>query len=151
MLTLTVCAALSAAGLAVSFLTAWRRRFVAATRLAALSLLPIGLALSGLLGMFGDIARSVGSWAADLVMDPEVWVGFGVLALSVVLYVVARLAGARTARRHTVEVPERGGAPGQDAGRTPPAVSGRRESARSKPDGGEDFSDIEAILKKHGI
>ncbi|WP_461030548.1 hypothetical protein, partial [Streptomyces sparsus] len=96
MLTVTVCAALSAAGLAVSFLTAYRRRYVAATRLAALSLLPIGLAMAGLVGLGGRIIRAVGSWAADLVLKPTVWAGFAVLALSVVLYVIARFAQART-------------------------------------------------------
>ena len=79
MLTVTVCAALSAAGLAVSFLTAYRRRFVAATRLAAVSLLPIGLAMAGLVGLGGKIIQAISSWAADLVFKPTVWVGFAVL------------------------------------------------------------------------
>ncbi|WP_340563023.1 hypothetical protein [Streptomyces sp. GSL17-111] len=151
MLTVTVCAALSAAGLAVSFLTAWRRRFVAATRIAAISLLPIGLALSGLLGMFGDVARSIGSWAADLVLDPGVWIGFGVLAVSVVLYVVAHVAGGRSARRG--RAPEAaGGAPAAGSGRAAAPVEGRKPGGRTPSQGGgDDFSDIEEILKKHGI
>ncbi|MBD3931641.1 hypothetical protein IF129_08715 [Streptomyces chumphonensis] len=151
MLTVTVCAALSAAGLAVSFLTAWRRRFVAATRIAAISLVPIGLALSGLLGMFGDVARSIGSWAADLVLDPGVWIGFGVLAVSVVLYVVARVAGGRSARRGRA-AEAAGGAPATGPGRSAAPVEGRRPGGSApSPGGGEDFSDIEEILKKHGI
>ncbi|MGO4753376.1 hypothetical protein AB4212_33010 [Streptomyces sp. 2MCAF27] len=47
MLTDTVCAAASAAGLAVAFVTAYRKRFLAATRIAAYALLPVGLAMTG--------------------------------------------------------------------------------------------------------
>ncbi len=40
MLTSTVCAAVSAAGLGIAALTAYRKRFLAATRIAAFSLVP---------------------------------------------------------------------------------------------------------------
>ncbi|MBB1242858.1 hypothetical protein GL263_04640 [Streptomyces durbertensis] len=151
MLTITVCAALSAAGLAVSFLTAYRRRFVKATRLAAISLLPIGLAMAGLIGLGGKIVQAFSTWAADLVFKPSVWAGFAVLALAVVLYLVAGFAQARSgggARREPAE----GGGRGQTA--APPAASPpalRRGGGREAAPAGEDFSDIEAILKKHGI
>ncbi|MBW1604179.1 hypothetical protein JJV70_19135 [Streptomyces sp. JJ66] len=152
MLTLTVCAALSAAGLAIAFLTAWRRRFVRATRIAAVALLPIGLALSGLLGLAGEVGRAAGSWAADLVVDPQVWTGFAVLALAVVLYVAARFAGARSARRGGGRAARRAESPAGQGAQSPaersrPAVA----PANKPPGGGEDFSEIEAILKKHGI
>lgn len=153
MLTVTVCAALSAAGLAVSFLTAYRRRFVAATRLAAVSLLPIGLAMSGLIGLGEKVVRAFASWAADLVFKPTVWAGFAVLALAVVLYVVARFAQSRSSG------PSQGGAAGaESAGRpaapsanAPRPVGSGRAAGPAQQSEGEDFSDIEAILKKHGI
>ncbi|OEV10652.1 hypothetical protein AN220_31070, partial [Streptomyces nanshensis] len=94
MLTTTVCAALSAAGLAIAFLTAWRRRFAAATRLAAVALVPVGLAMSGLVGLGGKIGKAVGGWAADLVLKPTVWAGFAVLACAVVLWIIGRAAAA---------------------------------------------------------
>ena len=164
MLTTTVCAALSAAGLAVAFLTAWRRRFVRATRIAAVSLVPVGLAMSGLVGLGGKIGKAFGTWAADLVMKPTVWAGFGVLAVAVVLYVVARFAGGRASvsegggRRERKAARAASGAqatsPGAD---TPSLGSAPVPAAKAKPKSsstsgaGEDFSDIEAILKKHGI
>lgn len=156
MLTVTVCAALSAAGLAVSFLTAYRRRFVAATRLAALSLVPIGLAMAGLIGLGGKIVRAFSSWAADLVFKPTVWAGFAVLALAVVLYLIARFAQARSAGAPAPAAEPGASAP---AGRqsapaptaAPPAVRSGRGKAPAQQSGTEDFSDIEAILKKHGI
>ena len=156
MLTTTVCAALSAAGLAVAFLTAWRRRFVSALRIAAFALLPVGLAMAGLISLGGKIGTAVGGWAADLVFKPTVWTGFGVLALAVVLYVVARVAGRRGAGATSAR-PERSPQTRGESG--VPAVGGGSaaeggksgKSAGSQSGGSEDFSDIEAILKKHGI
>ncbi|MBB1260505.1 hypothetical protein [Streptomyces alkaliterrae] len=149
MLTITVCAALSAAGLAVSFLTAYRRRFVKATRLAAISLLPIGLAMAGLIGLGGKVIQAFSSWAADLVFKPTVWAGFAVLALAVVLYLVAGFAQARSGGGTRREPAEDGGRPAAPPAASPPAL--RRGGGREAAPAGEDFSDIEAILKKHGI
>lgn len=175
MLTTTVCAALSAAGLAVAFLTAYRRRFAAATRIAAFALVPIGLAMAGLIDLAGEVGRAVGGWAADLVLKPTVWAGFGVLAVAVVLYVVARVAAGRGSdsghgrpsrreRRAAARAERQQTAGGQDpagalgaagaggaggaAASGAGASKGRREAGKGED---EDFSDIEAILKKHGI
>ncbi|AXK37134.1 hypothetical protein DVA86_06495 [Streptomyces armeniacus] len=169
MLITTVCAALSAAGLAVAFLTAYRRRFVAATRIAAFALLPVGLAMAGLVELGGEVGKAVGDWATDLVFKPTVWSGFGVLAVAVVLYVIARFAAGRAGAQQGAAGPSRkerraaaraeraqASAPGASA---PSLGPGKKEAG--KPAGGsggsggagagEDFSDIEAILKKHGI
>ncbi|MFF8286952.1 hypothetical protein ACF1DY_18035 [Streptomyces albus] len=155
MLTTTVCAALSAAGLAIAFLTAWRRRFAAATRIAAVALVPVGLAMSGLVGLGGKIVRAFGSWAADLVLKPSVWGGFAVLACAVVLWIAARLASGRGGAKEgrATGGRQRGKRPhaSEPAAGTP--ALGSPAPAASRPAGApdEDFSDIEAILKKHGI
>ncbi|MBO8190754.1 hypothetical protein ITI46_03435 [Streptomyces oryzae] len=165
MLTTTVCAALSAAGLAVAFLTAWRRRFAAATRLAAVALVPVGLAMSGLVGLGGKIGRAFGSWAADLVLKPTVWAGFAVLACAVVLWIIGRAAAGRTASKSSrgqtratepaagaPALPSSGPAATQRKAKQEKTKPGKTGQGKGKPaDPGEDFSDIEAILKKHGI
>ncbi|WP_314173347.1 hypothetical protein [Streptomyces winkii] len=172
MLTTTVCAALSAAGLAVAFLTAFRRRFAAATRIAAFSLVPVGLAMAGLIGLGGKIGKAVGTWAADLVLKPSVWAGFAVLAVAFVLYVIGRFAGRRSRRKGRTgreeTRPAAPSAPGRAAASgtasTPAlgsAASASTTGQERKPASGkqekssggdtDDFSDIEAILKKHGI
>ncbi|MBZ4323994.1 hypothetical protein [Streptomyces huiliensis] len=151
MLTSTVCAAVSAGGLGIALLTAYRKRFLAATRIAAFALIPIGLVMTGII-----------DWVTDLVFKPTVWAGFGVLALSALLFMVSRAAERRRAGGHTL--PDGGGAGGPDAlapGASAPAVgpaaghSADRPKGRSKPKGrkgtGGEFDDIEAILKKHGI
>ena len=144
MLTDTVCAAVSAAGLGIACLTAYRRRFLAAARIAAYALVPLGLAMTGLL-----------DWLAALVFRPSVWVGFGVLGLSWVLFMVSGAAGRRAAAARL-----RDGTPAPGASEPALGPGGKSSGSRaattpkSKAGGGsgsDDFSDIEAILKKHGI
>lgn len=62
MLTSTVCAAVSAAGLGIAAITAYRKRFLAATRIAAYSLIPIGLVMTGVI-----------DWVTGIVFKPVVW------------------------------------------------------------------------------
>ncbi|MER7396653.1 hypothetical protein ABT381_14140 [Streptomyces sp. NPDC000151] len=149
MLTSTVCAALSAAGLGIAALTAFRRRFLAATRIAAFALIPIGLVMTGVI-----------DWITGLVLKPTVWAGFGVLALSALLFLLSRFAERRSGRRkerRAAAAAQHGGAvaPGASA---PSLGTGQetapRPAAKPARQGGganDDFSDIEAILKKHGI
>lgn len=158
MLTSTVCAAVSAAGLGIAVLTAYRKRFLAATRIAAYSLIPVGLVMTGVV-----------DWVTKIVFRPTVWAGFGVLALSVVLFMASRAAERRRDRSGAGGREERAAAPkGSGKGRAEAVAPGA--SAPSLPGAGpaaaprhgasgangasaptDDFSDIEAILKKHGI
>lgn len=167
-LTATVCVALSGAGLATALLTAWRRRFRAAIRLAAVSLLPVGLYLAGLITLGRKIGTAVGGWGADLVLKPTVWIGFAVVAFAVVLYLASRLgrdrAGRKAARGSEGAAPV---APGSSApalsparGTTPAPAASRQPEKAVKPakpgktgkgDKDGEFDDIEAILRKHGI
>ncbi|MFE0187503.1 hypothetical protein [Streptomyces sp. NPDC059008] len=149
MLTSTVCAAVSAAGLGIAALTAYRKRFLAATRIAAFSLIPIGLVMTGVI-----------DWLTGIVFKPTVWAGFGLLALSAVLFMISRGVerrrggiGGRKERRSAAAAKPDAVAPAASA----PSLGAGRGAAKGKaPRGGDsapkdDFSDIEAILKKHGI
>lgn len=146
MLTTTLCAALSAGGLGIAMMTAYRRRFLAATRIAALSLLPVGLAMAGLVTLGRRVGTAVGHWGADLVLKPTVWLGFGVLAVSALLYGVTRLISAR---RPEGAAPGRAAATGAPAPAAVPASSGRR--GRGPGGGLSEFADVEEILKRRGI
>ncbi|MEF3117828.1 hypothetical protein [Streptomyces chrestomyceticus] len=154
MLSSTICTVVSVAGLGIAALTAYRKRFLAATRVAAFSLVPVGLAMTGVI-----------DWLTGVVFKPVVWAGFGVLALSVVLFMIARMAerhslkagGGRKERRAAARqqgpaaVAPKASAPSLGAGaRSPqPAPQAKGRGRSGAPE--EDFSDIEAILKKHGI
>ncbi|MFC8367856.1 MULTISPECIES: hypothetical protein [unclassified Streptomyces] len=145
----TVCSAVSAAGLGIAAVTAYRKRFLAAARIAAYSLVPLGLVMAGVV-----------DWLADTAFSPTAWAGFGVLGLSWVLFATTRTVerrrgGTRKERKaaRAAAQPE-AVAPGASA---PSLARGSRPAARpaSAPAptsrGEDDFSDIEAILKKHGI
>ncbi|MBD9734572.1 hypothetical protein IGX29_22725 [Streptomyces sp. H28] len=143
----TVCSAVSAAGLGIAVITAYRKRFLAATRIAAYSLVPIGLVMTGVV-----------EWLADTAFSPMAWAGFGLLGLSWVMFVTTRAVERRRGGTRKERRAARAAARQEDA--VAPAASapalgpGPRRETRPAPasrGGDDDFSDIEAILKKHGI
>lgn len=144
----TVCSAASAAGLGIAVVTAYRKRFLAAARIAAYSLVPVALVMTGVVG-----------WLADTAFSPTAWAGFGLLAVAWLLFMTTRAVerrsggtrkerkAARAAQRDTAVAPSSSAPALGSAG--PPAT---RPSAAPRSGGTQDdFSDIEAILKKHGI
>lgn len=143
----TVCSAVAAAGLGIAAVTAYRKRFLAATRIAAYSLVPLGLVMTGVV-----------EWLADTAFSPTAWAGFGVLGVAWVLFassraVERRRGGTRKERKEAKAAAQREAvAPASSA---PSLGAGSRQSARPatapRSEASDDFSDIEAILKKHGI
>ncbi|MFE2111099.1 hypothetical protein ACFXAF_35245, partial [Kitasatospora sp. NPDC059463] len=97
MLTAAAAFALTAAGVAVAGLRAYRRRFLSATRWFAVALLPAGLYLTGLFPVARTIGDEIADWAVKLVFDPRVWTGIVLLAVSVGLLVTTRWVGRRGA------------------------------------------------------
>lgn len=91
MLAETVCSAVSAAGLGIAAVTAYRKRFLTALRIAAYSLIPLGLVMTGAVG-----------WLARTAFSPLAWAGFAVLGASWALFALVRAVehrrGTRTAR-----------------------------------------------------
>ncbi|MFB7583398.1 hypothetical protein [Streptomyces hydrogenans] len=141
MLAETIFSAVSAAGLGIAALTAYRKKYLSAARIAGWSLVPLGLVMTGAV-----------EWAFDTVFSPVAWVGFGVLGAAWLLLLttrgVERRRGGRTAAGGGAE--PAAVAPGAPA----PVREVQARPAAGKPARGgdaEDFSDIEAILKKHGI
>ena len=61
----TVCSAVAAAGLGIAAVTAYRKRFLSAARIAAYSLVPLGLVMTGVV-----------QWLADTAFSPTAWAGF---------------------------------------------------------------------------
>jgi hypothetical protein len=147
MLAETICSAVSAAGLGIAAITAYRRKFLAAVRITAYALVPAGLVMTGAV-----------EWLARTAFSPVAWAGFAVLGLSWLLFVTTRGVERRrsgTGRTDRGERAERRVRKGRQEGRAAvaPAASapspGAGDRGTAKP--AEDFSDIEAILKKHGI
>lgn len=141
MLAETICSAVSVAGLGIAAVTAYRKRFLRAARIAAYSLVPLGLVMTGAV-----------AWLADTAFSPTAWAGFGVLGVAWLLFSTTRAVERRRAGRGETgrgEVPE-AVAPRASA----PSLGGGQRAAAPRPQAkaaDEDFSEIEAILKKHGI
>jgi hypothetical protein len=138
----TVCSAVSAAGLGIAAVTAYRRRFLTAARIAAYALVPLGLVMTGVV-----------DWLADTAFSPTAWVGFGVLGASWLLFATTRSVERRRGGTRKERREARAAAAQPDA--VAPAASapslGPGSRPATAPRAEDDFSDIEAILKKHGI
>jgi hypothetical protein len=131
-------------GLVASVLL-WRRRGPGSgLRGIAWSLLPLAAALTGVLRLAWEIADSVVDWALRLVFSPVVWSGVALAGVAVVLFVVSGFLLRRGGRRGG-RAAEAGPGELTDRGSRPAATS----TAGSHGD--DEFDDIEAILKKHGI
>ncbi|KQX60982.1 hypothetical protein [Streptomyces sp. Root1310] len=144
----TVCSAAAVAGLGIAVVTAYRKRFLAAARIAAYALVPLGLVMTGVV-----------EWAADTAFSPTAWAGFAVLGGAWALFATTRTVERR---RGGSRKERRAAARSAQAEAVAPAASaptlGQASRPASRPaaapratGGADDFSDIEAILKKHGI
>ena len=139
MMIYAVCGTLTATGLWFALRSFRKRRYANGLRTVSIALLPMGLAMTGVV-----------KFVINMTVNPVAWMGFGVVGLSVLLFVVARLVEGSGSR-----VEEPAAAPAAPPAANAPALpQGGRTSAapaRQSGGGGEDFSDIEEILKKHGI
>ncbi|MGW8783533.1 hypothetical protein ACWGNM_36510 [Streptomyces sp. NPDC055796] len=156
MLAETICSAVSAAGLGIAAVAAYRKRFLAATRMAAYALVPVALVLTGAV-----------EWVSTMVLDPAVWAGFGLLGLSWVLFMTTRAIerrrlgageGSAGAVKPSKAAKAAKASPGREAVAPAASAPAPGRGARPQPASrqapaapADDFSDIEAILKKHGI
>ncbi|KAF0795648.1 membrane protein [Streptomyces sp. FR-008] len=136
---------MAAAGLGIAAVTAYRKRFLTATRIAAYALVPAGLVLTGAV-----------AWIARTAFSPSAWAGFGVLGLAWLLFMTTRTVERRrgTRKERAAAAPEAvtGGGRPAVGGSTGAGKASQAPAAGKKQAGGDDdFSDIEAILKKHGI
>ncbi|SEQ77268.1 hypothetical protein SAMN04487983_10086 [Streptomyces sp. yr375] len=145
----TVCSAVAVAGLGIAAVTAYRKRFLAATRIAAYALVPLGLVMTGIVG-----------WLADTAFSPTAWLGFAVLggawALFATTRAVERRRGSGTRKERKAanrSAPPEAVAPAASAPSLGQAArpAARPAAAPRATGASDDFSDIEAILKKHGI
>ncbi|MCX5389586.1 hypothetical protein [Streptomyces sp. NBC_00094] len=140
MLAETICSAAAVAGLGIAGITAYRKRFLAAARIAAYALVPLGLVMTGAV-----------EWIADTAFSPVAWAGFGVLGGAWLLLSSTRAVERRRGGRKEVAGGAEPGAVAPTASTPSRAVAPKPQTGKAGQSGAEDFSDIEAILKKHGI
>ncbi|WP_371482917.1 hypothetical protein [Kitasatospora sp. NBC_00315] len=161
MLTAVVAFLLTAAGVALAVVRARRGRRLSATRWFAVALLPAGLYLTGLFPVARTIGGELSDWATKLVLDPRVWAGIALLALSAGLLIGSRWIARRRPVADAAAPARTGASPGRPAVSGAAAEGGRAATrdaptGRGRPAGKADadlgdFAEIEEILRKRGI
>lgn len=119
---------------------------------AALAITPVGLYFTGLLRVVWNMVADIAGWAARLAFSPLVWLGFGLLALSVVLFVVGgvatkKLGPSRSDQRRTEGSDKRAVGSGQQ----PTATKGSQRDSKQQPPIDDEMKEIEELLKSRGI
>lgn len=122
----------------------------------ALAITPVGLYFTGLLGVVWSMVADIVGWAVRLAFSPVVWLGFGLLALSVVLFVVGGVAAKKLGPSRTQQR--------RAEGSKKPAVGSGQQSASGKGSGrtasgqssqqppiDDEMKEIEELLKSRGI
>jgi heme exporter protein D len=120
----------------------------------AFAITPVGLYFTGLLRVVWDMVTDIVGWAVRLAFSPFVWLGFGLLALSVVLFVVGgfaakRLGPGKSAQRRTEGTKKAA----VDSGpQSTSNQSNQRAGTRSdEPPIDDEMKEIEELLKSRGI
>ena len=155
-----LCGGLTVLGLIGSWFTLRRRGARAAARVAAWSLLPIGLYLIGILQLLWRFGVAIGDFFSGLAFSPKVYIGLIIAGISVLLFFVTGGLRSRDRKKHEnasakkQEEPDAG--PGQlmpsspATARTQPVPApAKRKKSGPAPD--EDFDEVADILKRHGI
>jgi hypothetical protein len=158
-----LCGGLTALGLIGSWFALRRRGPRAAARWLAWSLLPIAFYLIGILQVLWRFGVAIGDFFGGLAFSPKVWSGVVLVGISLVLFVVTGGLRGRARRKQARAEPEDSRPPAARAlAAAPPAaasagMAGRPKAAPvpAKRKGGaaddEDFGEVAAILKRHGI
>lgn len=130
----------------------WRRRGAGTgLKLLGVSFLPMASILLGLQHTLRLVVTAVWDFIRQFVGITTAWIGLGMAALGVLLYLLGGAINARQLSR------ARAGQPGAVQDGTRPAVGAAGPTSRGanntnkKPDGDEDLSDVEEILRRRGI
>jgi hypothetical protein len=143
----TTCLIVTIVGLILSFI-AWRKKgFRSGIRGVAWSLLPLAMYLTGSVGLVGRIGSAIVQFGTHFVFSPKAWLGVIFVGVSALLFVVSggiplfqrgRKRERRKAARERQQVePKQVTAPAAGTGQTPGET--------------DDLSDVEEILRRHGI
>ncbi|GAA3580231.1 hypothetical protein GCM10022197_42500 [Microlunatus spumicola] len=154
---LPLCIGLGLVGVVVALIAFTRGRRGRALQGLAFAVGVVALYLTGLLRLVWDAVVAVVRWATGNVFDLTAWIGFGALALAVVLWVVGGIVARRTRRRTKAEAadakgqPRVGTGPAAPAGRAPAKAQPAGRAPAQKPAQDDDMAEIEALLKSRGI
>jgi hypothetical protein len=157
-----LCGGLTAAGLIGSWFTLRRRGPRAAARWLAWALLPIALYLVGVLQVLWRFGVAIGDFFGGLAFSPKVWSGVILAGISLVLFVVTGGLRGRSRRKRAKAEPDSQPAASKALAAAPPMAASAGMASRPKaapvpakrkgaPANDDDFGEVAAILKRHGI
>jgi hypothetical protein len=155
-----LCGGLTAVGLIGSWFALRRRGPRAAARWLAWALLPIALYLVGILQVLWRFGVAIGDFFGGLAFSPKVWSGVILAGVSLVLFVVTGGLRGRSKRKRAKAEPDSQPPATRALGAAPPAASAGMASRpkaapvpakRKGAADDEDFGEVAAILKRHGI
>jgi hypothetical protein len=157
-----LCGGLTAVGLIGSWFALRRRGPRAAARWLAWSLLPIALYLIGILQVLWRFGVAIGDFFGGLAFSPKVWSGVILVGISLVLFVVTGGLRGRARRKQGKAEPDSQPPATRALGAAPPAAASAGMASRPKAApvpakrkgaaaDDEDFGEVAAILKRHGI
>lgn len=155
---LPLCIGLGLLGVVVAVIAFARGRRGRALQGLALALATVALYLTGLLRLVWDAVVAVVRWATGNVFDLRAWIGFGALALSIVLWLVGGVLARRSRRNARAAGKAASAGQGQvtTAKASQPPVRAARGSSTAQPAAApaqqdDDMAEIEALLKSRGI
>ncbi len=146
---LPLCIGLGLLGLVIGVIAFARGRRTRALQGLAFALAVVGLYLTGLLRLVWDAVVAVARWATGNVFDLTAWIGFGALALGIVLWIVGGVVARRRRRAVKAAPPAKQGQ--VTAGKSAVAQPAGRKNAKPAAPQDEDMAEIEALLKSRGI
>jgi membrane protein implicated in regulation of membrane protease activity len=161
---LPLCAALTAAGLALSWLT-WRRKGPRrGIRVAAWSLLPLAAYLTGAVPMLWRVGSAIANFAQGFVFSARTWAGLTLFILSAVIFLTSgglpRVSKRKRADKKEVKqqsADDRGAVTPGQGNRAVAQVGAAKTAKAAKPGKGGSGDDdgldpeVSAILRRHGI
>jgi hypothetical protein len=131
--------------LVVTVLT-WRKRGAGTgLKLLGISLLPMAAILLGLQHTLRLVVTAVWDFIKQFVGVTHAWLGLGLAALGVLLYLLGSAINARQLSR------ARAKDPGTVQSGDRPAVGAAGADRNQKQEGDEDLTDVEEILRRRGI
>ncbi len=157
-----LCGGLTAVGLIGSWFALRRRGPRAAARWLAWELLPIAFYLVGILQVLWRCGVAIGDFFSGLAFSPKVWSGVILAGVSLVLFVVTGGLRGRARRKRAKTGQDEQAPPTRALAAVPPVTApaagtvSRPKAAPAKRKGGaaaddEDFGEVAAILRRHGI
>lgn len=161
-----VCAALTGLGFVLAVRAAQAGSYLRATRWVGLALIPAGLYLTGLATLTRRVGDAAADWATDLVFGIRAWAGVAVLAFAVSLLLLVRAIGARRrgdeaeasgpaslagAGTATRGLPAATADPARTAAQPKAKPAKQARSRRGDSGMGDEFAEIEEILRRRGI